>query len=205
MSLLPSPLVALSGVYDGAVESVTYTMDVEFTRAEELRLLQSLADSIDLSRLMPREYEEWRWGDKIMPSPEKDKANTSIADGNGGVVYALTKPHKRWTAKMPVDGMPKGCKGAQYRNEVLSILVTDDKVIMPIGHVGAKVVGWTSTQDSNEWEDEHGFTHTSGYVTFYHAVWQYMGVVVTLRRNEAVNAALDALDARIAELDEERG
>ena len=42
-------------------------------------------------------------------------------------------------------------------------------------------------------------------MTFYHAVWQYMGVVVTLRRNEAVNAALDALDARIAELDEERG
>ena len=73
---------------------------------------------------------------------------------------------------------------------------------MPISRVGDKVMRWNSHEESNEWEDEHGFRHTSGAVTVYDPVWRHMGVVVTLDRNDAVNAALDDLDQRIKEADE---
>lgn len=75
-------------------------------------------------------------------------------------------------------------------------------MILPISRVGDKVMRWDSREESNEWEDEHGFRRTSGAVTVYDPVWRYMGVVVALDRNDAVNAALTDLDQRIKEADE---
>lgn len=195
MSLLPSPLTVLDSVYDGAVKSVTYTSGERMTRAREMRLLQELRESIDIARFEPVfdgkfNPSLWMWYDiSVIP--------TCRAEDGGRVVYTLTRPNRR--VVRTVDPVKE--RKTYYKNEVKSLIVTGDEVIFSISRVGDKVVRWNSSQESNEWEDEHGFRNTSGSVTVYDPVWQYMGVVVTLRRNDEVNAALAELDRRIEEAD----
>jgi hypothetical protein len=196
MSLLPSPLTVLDSVYDGAVKSVKYTNGEPMTRAREMRLLQELRESIDIARfasVFDGKFNPslWVWYDvTVIP--------TRREENNGRVVYALQYPDKRTVKTVDPDKDRK----TYYKNEVKTLIVTDSEVVMPISRVGDKVMRWDSHEDSNEWEDEHGFRHTSGAVTVYDPVWRYMGVVVILDRNDAVNAALTDLDQRIKEADE---
>lgn len=196
MSLLPSPLTVLDSVYDGAVKSVKYTNGEPMTRAREMRLLQELRESIDIARfasVFDGKFNPslWVWYDvTVIP--------TRREENNGRVVYALQYPDKRTVNTVDPDKDRK----TYYKNEVKSLIVTGDEVILPISRVGDKVMRWDSHEESNEWEDEHGFRHTSGAVTVYDPVWRYMGAVVILDRNDAVNAALTDLDQRIKEADE---
>lgn len=196
MSLLPSPLTVLDSVYDGAVKSVTYTNGEPMTRAREMRLLQELRESIDIARfasVFDGKFNPslWVWYDvTVIP--------TRREENNGSVVYTLQYPDKQTVKTVDPDKDRK----TYYKNEVKSLIVTGDEVILPISRVGDKVMRWDSHEESNEWEDEHGFRHTSGAVTVYDPVWRYMGVVVILDRNDAVNAALTDLDRRIKEADE---
>lgn len=196
MSLLPSPLTVLDSVYDGAVKSVKYTNGEPMTRAREMRLLQELRESIDIARfasVFDGKFNPslWVWYDvTVIP--------TRREENNGRVVYALQYPDKRTVKTVDPDKDRK----TYYKNEVKTLIVTDSEVVMPISRVGDKVMRWDSHEDSNEWEDEHGFRHTSGAVTAYDPVWRYMGVVVIMDRNDAVNAALTDLDQRIKEADE---
>ena len=196
MSLLPSPLTVLDSVYDGAVKSVKYTNGEPMTRAREMRLLQELRESIDIARfasVFDGKFNPslWVWYDvTVIP--------TRREENNGSVVYTLQYPDKQTVKTVDPDKDRK----TYYKNEVKSLIVTGDEVILPISRVGDKVMRWDSHEESNEWEDEHGFRHTSGAVTVYDPVWRYMGVVVTLDRNDAVNAALTDLDQRIKEADE---
>ena len=196
MSLLPSPLTVLDSVYDGAVKSVKYTNGEPMTRAREMRLLQELRESIDIARfasVFDGKFNPslWVWYDvTVIP--------TRREENNGSVVYTLQHPDKQTVKTVDPDKDRK----TYYKNEVKSLIVTGDEVILPISRVGDKVMRWDSHEESNEWEDEHGFRHTSGAVTVYDPVWRHMGVVVTLDRNDAVNAALTDLDQRIKEADE---
>lgn len=196
MSLLPSPLTVLDSVYDGAVKSVKYTNGEPMTRAREMRLLQELRESIDIARFASVFDGElnpslWVWYDiRVIP--------TRREENNGSVVYTLQYPDKQTVKTVDPDKDRK----TYYKNEVKTLIVTDSEVVMPISRVGDKVMRWNSHEESNEWEDEHGFRHTSGAVTVYDPVWRYMGVVVILDRNDAVNAALTDLDQRIKEADE---
>lgn len=196
MSLLPSPLTVLDSVYDGAVKSVKYTNGEPMTRAREMRLLQELRESIDIARfasVFDGKFNPslWVWYDvTVIP--------TRREENNGRVVYTLQYPDKQTVKTVDPDKDRK----TYYKNEVKSLIVTGDEVILPISRVGDKVMRWDSHEESNEWEDEHGFRHTSGAVTVYDPVWRYMGVVVILDRNDAVNAALTDLDQRIKEADE---
>lgn len=196
MSLLPSPLTVLDSVYDGAVKSVKYTNGEPMTRAREMRLLQELRESIDIARfasVFDGKFNPslWVWYDvTVIP--------TRREENNGSVVYTLQYPDKQTVKTVDPDKDRK----TYYKNEVKSLIVTGDEVIFPISRVGDKVMRWYSHEESNEWEDEHGFRHTSGAVTVYDPVWRYMGVVVILDRNDAVNAALTDLDQRIKEADE---
>lgn len=196
MSLLPSPLTVLDSVYDGAVKSVKYTNGEPMTRAREMRLLQELRESIDIARfasVFDGKFNPslWVWYDvTVIP--------TRREENNGSVVYTLQYPDKQTVKTVDPDKDRK----TYYKNEVKSLIVTGDEVILPISRVGDKVMRWDSHEESNEWEDEHGFRHTSGAVTVYDPVWRYMGVVVILDRNDAVNAALTDLDRRIKEADE---
>lgn len=196
MSLLPSPLTVLDSVYDGAVKSVKYTNGEPMTRAREMRLLQELRESIDIARfasVFDGKFNTslWTWYDiRVIP--------TRREENNGSVVYTLQYPDKQTVKTVDPDKDRK----TYYKNEVKSLIVTGDEVIFPISRVGDKVMRWYSHEESNEWEDEHGFRHTSGAVTVYDPVWRHMGVVVILDRNDAVNAALDDLDQRIKEADE---
>ena len=194
--LLPSPLTVLDSVYDGAVKSVKYTNGEPMTRAREMRLLQELRESIDIARFASVFDGElnpslWVWYDiRVIP--------TRREENNGSVVYTLQYPDKQTVKTVDPDKDRK----TYYKNEVKTLIVTDSEVVMPISRVGDKVMRWNSHEESNEWEDEHGFRHTSGAVTVYDPVWRYMGVVVILDRNDAVNAALTDLDQRIKEADE---
>jgi len=196
MSLLPSPLTVLDSVYDGAVKSVKYTNGEPMTRAREMRLLQELRESIDIARfasVFDGKFNPslWVWYDiRVIP--------TRREENNGSVVYTLQYPDKQTVKTVDPDKDRK----TYYKNEVKSLIVTGDEVIFPISRVGDKVMRWYSHEESNEWEDEHGFRHTSGAVTVYDPVWRHMGVVVILDRNDAVNAALTDLDQRIKEADE---
>lgn len=196
MPLLPSPLTVLDSVYDGAVKSVKYTNGEPMTRAREMRLLQELRESIDIARfasVFDGKFNPslWVWYDvTVIP--------TRREENNGSVVYTLQHPDKQTVKTVDPDKDRK----TYYKNEVKSLIVTGDEVILPISRVGDKVMRWDSHEESNEWEDEHGFRHTSGAVTVYDPVWRYMGAVVTLDRNDAVNAALTDLDQRIKEADE---
>lgn len=196
MSLLPSPLTVLDSVYDGAVKSVKYTNGEPMTRAREMRLLQELRESIDIARfasVFDGKFNPslWVWYDvTVIP--------TRREENNGSVVYTLQYPDKQTVKTVDPDKDRK----TYYKNEVKSLIVTGDEVILPISRVGDKVMRWYSHEESNEWEDEHGFRHTSGAVTVYDPVWRYMGAVVILDRNDAVNAALTDLDQRIKEADE---
>lgn len=196
MSLLPSPLTVLDSVYDGAVKSVKYTNGEPMTRAREMRLLQELRESIDIARfasVFDGKFNPslWTWYDiRVIP--------TRREENNGSVVYTLQYPDKQTVKTVDPDKDRK----TYYKNEVKSLIVTGDEVIFPISRVGDKVMRWDSHEESNEWEDEHGFRHTSGAVTVYDPVWRYMGAVVILDRNDAVNAALTDLDQRIKEADE---
>lgn len=196
MSLLPSPLTVLDSVYDGAVKNVKYTNGEPMTRAREMRLLQELRESIDIARfasVFDGKFNPslWVWYDvTVIP--------TRREENNGRVVYTLQHPDKQTVKTVDPDKDRK----TYYKNEVKSLIVTGDEVILPISRVGDKVMRWDSHEESNEWEDEHGFRHTSGAVTVYDPVWRYMGAVVTLDRNDAVNAALTDLDQRIKEADE---
>lgn len=196
MSLLPSPLTVLDSVYDGAVKSVKYTNGEPMTRAREMRLLQELRESIDIARfasVFDGKFNPslWVWYDiRVIP--------TRREENNGSVVYTLQYPDKQTVKTVDPDKDRK----TYYKNEVKSLIVTGDEVILPISRVGDKVMRWDSHEESNEWEDEHGFRHTSGAVTVYDPVWRYMGAVVILDRNDAVNAALTDLDQRIKEADE---
>ena len=196
MSLLPSPLTVLDSVYDGAVKSVKYTNGEPMTRAREMRLLQELRESIDIARfasVFDGKFNPslWTWYDiRVIP--------TRREENNGSVVYTLQYPDKQTVKTVDPDKDRK----TYYKNEVKSLIVTGDEVIFPISRVGDKVMRWYSHEESNEWEDEHGFRHTSGAVTVYDPVWRHMGVVVILDRNDAVNAALDDQDQRIREEDE---
>lgn len=196
MSLLPSPLTVLDSVYDGAVKSVKYTNGEPMTRAREMRLLQELRESIDIARfasVFDGKFNPslWVWYDiRVIP--------TRREENNGSVVYTLQYPDKQTVKTVDPDKDRK----TYYKNEVKSLIVTGDEVILPISRVGDKVMRWDSHEESNEWEDEHGFRHTSGAVTVYGPVWRYMGAVVILDRNDAVNAALTDLDQRIKEADE---
>lgn len=196
MSLLPSPLTVLDSVYDGAVKSVKYTNGEPMTRAREMRLLQELRESIDIARfasVFDGKFNPslWTWYDiRVIP--------TRREENNGSVVYTLQYPDKQTVKTVDPDKDRK----TYYKNEVKSLIVTGDEVILPISRVGDKVMRWDSHEESNEWEDEHGFRHTSGAVTVYDPVWRYMGAVVILDRNDAVNAALTDLDQRIKEADE---
>ena len=196
MSLLPSPLTVLDSVYDGAVKSVKYTNGEPMTRAREMRLLQELRESIDIARfasVFDGKFNPslWVWYDiRVIP--------TRREENNGSVVYTLQYPDKQTVKTVDPDKDRK----TYYKNEVKSLVVTGDEVILPISRVGDKVMRWDSHEESNEWEDEHGFRHTSGAVTVYDPVWRYMGAVVILDRNDAVNAALTDLDQRIKEADE---
>ena len=196
MSLLPSPLTVLDSVYDGAVKSVKYTNGEPMTRAREMRLLQELRESIDIARfasVFDGKFNPslWVWYDvTVIP--------TRREENNGSVVYTLQYPDKQTVKTVDPDKDRK----TYYKNEVKSLIATGDEVILPISRVGDKVMRWDSHEESNGWEDEHGFRHTSGAVTVYDPVWRYMGVVVTLDRNDAVNAALTDLDQRIKEADE---
>lgn len=196
MSLLPSPLTVLDSVYDGAVKSVKYTNGEPMTRAREMRLLQELRESIDIARfasVFDGKFNPslWVWYDiRVIP--------TRREENNGSVVYTLQYPDKQTVKTVDPDKDRK----TYYKNEVKSLIVTGDEVILPISRVGDKVMRWDSHEESNEWEDEHGFRHTSGAVTVYDPVWRYMGAVVILGRNDAVNAALTDLDQRIKEADE---
>lgn len=196
MSLLQSPLTVLESVYDGAVKSVKYTNGEPMTRAREMRLLQELRESIDIARfasVFDGKFNPslWTWYDiRVIP--------TRREENNGSVVYTLQYPDKQTVKTVDPDKDRK----TYYKNEVKSLIVTGDEVILPISRVGDKVMRWDSHEESNEWEDEHGFRHTSGAVTVYDPVWRYMGAVVILDRNDAVNAALTDLDQRIKEADE---
>ena len=196
MSLLPSPLTVLDSVYDGAVKSVKYTNGEPMTRAREMRLLQELRESIDIARfasVFDGKFNPslWTWYDiRVIP--------TRREENDGSVVYTLQYPDKQTVKTVDPDKDRK----TYYKNEVKSLIVTGDEVILPISRVGDKVMRWDSHEESNEWEDEHGFRHTSGAVTVYDPVWRYMGAVVILDRNDAVNAALTDLDQRIKEADE---
>ena len=196
MPLLPSPLTVLDSVYDGAVKSVKYTNGEPMTRAREMRLLQELRESIDIARfasVFDGKFNPslWVWYDvTVIP--------TRREENNGRVVYTLQHPDKQTVKTVDPDKDRK----TYYKNEVKSLIVTGDEVILPISRVGDKVMRWDSHEESNEWEGEHGFRHTSGAVTVCDPVWRYMGVVVTLDRNDAVNAALTDLDQRIKEADE---
>lgn len=196
MSLLPSPLTVLDSVYDGAVKSVKYTNGEPMTRAREMRLLQELREAIDIARfasVFDGKFNPslWTWYDiRVIP--------TRREENNGSVVYTLQYPDKQTVKTVDPDKDRK----TYYKNEVKSLIVTGDEVILPISRVGDKVMRWDSHEESNEWEDEHGFRHTSGAVTVYDPVWRYMGAVVILDRNDAVNAALTDLDQRIKEADE---
>ena len=196
MSLLPSPLTVLDSVYNGAVKSVKYTNGEPMTRAREMRLLQELRESIDIARfasVFDGKFNPylWVWYDiRVIP--------TRREENNGSVVYTLQYPDKQTVKTVDPDKDRK----TYYKNEVKSLIVTGDEVILPISRVGDKVMRWDSHEESNEWEDEHGFRHTSGAVTVYDPVWRYMGAVVILDRNDAVNAALTDLDQRIKEADE---
>lgn len=196
MSLLPSPLTVLDSVYGGAVKSVKYTNGEPMTRAREMRLLQELRESIDIARfasVFDGKFNPslWVWYDvTVIP--------TRREENNGRVVYTLQHPDKQTVKTVDPDKDRK----TYYKNEVKSLIVTGDEVILPISRVGDKVMRWDSHEESNEWEGEHGLRNTSGAVTVYDPVWRYMGVVVTLDRNDAVNAALTDLDQRIKEADE---
>lgn len=196
MSLLPSPLTVLDSVYDGAVKNVKYTNGEPMTRAREMRLLQELRESIDIARFAS--VFDGKFNPSLWVRYDVTVIPTRREENNGRVAYTLQHPDKQTVKTVDPDKDRK----TYYKNEVKSLIVTGDEVILPISRVGDKVMRWDSHEESNEWEDEHGFRHTSGAVTVYDPVWRYMGAVVTLDRNDAVNAALTDLDQRIKEADE---
>ena len=96
MSLLPSPLTVLDSVYDGAVKSVTYTSETGLNRAEEMRLLRELRESINLARFKSRKKDQYSarrgmYATCLIPTVREE-------DG-GQVRYVLPKPRK-WEIEM---------------------------------------------------------------------------------------------------------
>lgn len=193
MSLLPSPLTVLDSVYDGAVKSVTYTSDPGLNRVEEMRLLRELRDSISLARFKSRKKDQYSTRRGVYATCLIPTART---EEGGQVRYVLPKPRK-WEIESTL------APGWSYENEVSVLIVTDDEVIMPIGRVGIKVTGKVSDgyvdSPCYDWE---GFSKGGGRTEVFKPVWQSVGVVVRLRRNDAVNAALAELDKYNREMSE---
>lgn len=193
MSLLPSPLTVLDSVYDGAVKSVTYASETGLNRAEEMRLLRELRESINLARFKSRKKDQYSarrgmYATCLIPTVREE-------DG-GQVRYVLPKPRK-WEIESTL------APGWRYENEVSVLIVNADEVIMPIGRVGIKVIGKVSDGYVDDcYCDWEGFSKGGGRTEVFKPVWQSVGVVVRLLRNDAVNAALAELDKCNREMSE---
>ena len=193
MSLLPSPMTVLDSVYDGAVKSVTYTSATGLNRAEEMRLLRELRESISLARFKSRKKDQYSARRGVYATCLIPTART---EEGGQVRYVLPKP-SRWEIESTL------APGWRYENEVSTLIVNADEVIMPVGRVGIKVTGKVSDgyvdSPCYDWE---GFSKGGGRTEVFKPVWQSVGVVVRLRRNDAVNAALVELDKYNKEMSE---
>lgn len=193
MSLLPSPLTVLDSVYDGAVESVTYTSETGLNRAEEMRLLREMRESISLVRFKSRKKDQYSarrgvYATCLIPTAREEEG--------GQVRYVLPKP-RGWEITSTL------APGWRYENEVSVLIVNADEVIMPISRVGIKVIGKVSDGYVDDcYYDWEGFPKGGGRTEVFKPVWQSVGVVVRLRRNDAVNAALVELDKYNKEMSE---
>lgn len=193
MSLLPSPLTVLDSVYDRAVKSITYTSATGLNRAEEIRLLREMRESINLARFKSRKKDQYStrrgvYATCLIPTVREEEG--------GQVRYVLPKP-RGWEIESTL------APGWRYENEVSVLIVNADEVIMPISRVGIKVIGKVSDGYVDDcYCDWEGFPKGGGRTEVFKPVWQSVGVVVSLRRNDAVNAALVELDKYNKEMSE---
>lgn len=91
MSLLPSPLTVLDSVYDGAVKSITYTSATGLNRAEEMRLLREMRESLNLARFKSRKKDQYSTRRGVY---ETCLIPTAREEEGGQVRYTLPKPRK---------------------------------------------------------------------------------------------------------------
>lgn len=83
------------------------------------------------------------------------------------------------------------------------LIVNADEVILPIGRVGIRVIGKVSDGYVDDcYCDWEGVPKGGGRTEVFKPAWQSVGVVVRLRRNDAVNEALAELDKYNKEMSE---